>query len=80
MSVALVIACITANPSNAAPSAQANTGSPQLNRTVLPIHPPPARVITEMDARDASKPERFEIKAPKGAPNAVLTIRTSPVL
>ncbi len=45
-----------------------------MDRTVLPIQPPPATVVTEMDARDATKPERFEIKAPEGAPNVVIVL------
>ena len=46
----------------------------QVDRTVLPIQPPPRVVITELDARDATKPERFEIKAPEGAPNVVIVL------
>lgn len=45
-----------------------------LDRTVLPIQPPKHEPITELDARDAVKPERFEIKAPEGAPNVVVVL------
>jgi arylsulfatase A-like enzyme len=45
-----------------------------MDRTVLPIQPPPPTVITTMDARDATKPERFEIKAPEGSPNVVIVL------
>ncbi|MDH3323801.1 MAG: hypothetical protein OEM04_12465, partial [Flavobacteriaceae bacterium] len=41
----------------------------KLDRTNLPIQPPAMAAITEMDARNATKPERFEVKAPEGAPN-----------
>lgn len=46
----------------------------KMDRTVLPIQPPPPTVVAEMDARDAIKPERFEIKAPEGAPNVVIVL------
>lgn len=45
-----------------------------MDRTILPIHPPIVAPITEMDARNATKPERFEIKAPEGAPNVVVIL------
>ena len=48
------------------------TGEP--DRTVLPIHEPDQTSITEMDARKAKAPERFEVKAPKGAPNVVIVL------
>src|SRR5687768_7008102 len=38
------------------------------DRTVLPIAEPAAASITEMDARKAKAPERFEVKAPQNAP------------
>lgn len=46
----------------------------KLDRTILPIQPPAAEPITEMDARNATKPERFEVKAPEGAPNVVVVL------
>ena len=48
--------------------------TPKLDRTVLPIQPPALEPVTEMDARNATKPERFEIKAPEGAPNVVIVL------
>ena len=45
-----------------------------MDRTVLPIQPPALEPITEMDARNATRPERFEIKAPEGAPNVVIVL------
>lgn len=45
-----------------------------LDRTNLPIpEPKPARV-TELDARNAKVPPRFEVKAPKGAPNVLIVL------
>lgn len=51
-----------------------STSTYKMDRTILPIQPPPNKQITTMDARDAEKPERFEIKAPEGAPNVVVVL------
>ncbi|HKR11591.1 MAG TPA: arylsulfatase [Pyrinomonadaceae bacterium] len=42
------------------------------DRTVLPIQPPVIPNITEMDARNVQTPARFEVTAPKGAPNVLI--------
>lgn len=44
----------------------------RLDRRVLPIAEPKPPVYTEIDARKAKMPPRFEVKAPKGAPNVVM--------
>jgi arylsulfatase len=46
----------------------------QLDRTVLPIHEPVIKPITELDVRNAKAPPRFEVKAPEGAPNVVIVL------
>src|SRR5205807_2636482 len=46
----------------------------QINRTVLPVPEPQPRTITELDARDAKPPPRFDVKAPKAAPNVVVVL------
>src|SRR5258706_1624744 len=46
----------------------------QINRTVLPVPEPQPPTITELDARNAKAPPRFEVKAPKGAPNVVVVL------
>jgi hypothetical protein len=46
----------------------------QIDRTVLPIPDPQPPTITELDARNAKPPPRFELKAPKGAPNVVVVL------
>lgn len=46
----------------------------KMDRSVLPIQPPVVAPITEMDARKATKPERFEVEAPEGAPNVVIVL------
>src|SRR5687768_6624437 len=40
-----------------------------MDRTVLPIAEPKYPLAGELDARKAKPPARFEVKAPKGAPN-----------
>ncbi len=45
-----------------------------LDRTVLPIHPPEVELYTELNARNAQPPARFNVTAPKGAPNVLLVL------
>ncbi len=45
-----------------------------LDRSVLPIPEPRRAPITELDARKAKAPPRFEVKAPPGAPNVVIVL------
>ncbi len=51
-----------------APAAAAN------DRSVLPIAEPKRPIYKELDARKAKMPPRFEVKAPKGAPNVVIVL------
>jgi len=45
-----------------------------IDRTHLPVAEPKPRTYTELDARKAKAPARFEVKAPKGAPNVVIVL------
>jgi len=45
-----------------------------LDRSVLPIKEPTYPAITELDARNAKAPARFEVKAPDKAPNVVIVL------
>ncbi|HEV2804273.1 MAG TPA: arylsulfatase [Chthoniobacterales bacterium] len=45
-----------------------------LDRTVLPIPEPKPASITELDARNATAPPRFEVKAPDKAPNVIIIL------
>lgn len=47
---------------------------PELDRTSLPIPEPAVVPITELDARKATPPPRFQVKAPTGAPNVVIVL------
>ena len=46
----------------------------RLDRTVLPIPEPKLAPITQLDARNVKAPPRFEVKAPKDAPNVVIVL------
>lgn len=50
------------------------SGPSSLDRTVLPIPEPKLASITEIDARKAKAPPRFEVKAPPAAPNVVIVL------
>ena len=51
-----------------------NSAAASVDRTVLPIPEPQYPPITELDARNAKAPPRFEVKAPKDAPNVVIIL------
>src|SRR5579872_6451620 len=55
-------------------AAQAQAGRDQLDRRVLPIPEPKLAPITELDARQAKAPPRFEVKAPASAPNVLIVL------
>src|ERR1044072_8074422 len=44
------------------------------DRTVLPIPEPKVPAITVFNARDATPPPRFQVKAPAGAPNVLIVL------
>lgn len=46
----------------------------KLDRTVLPIPEPKLTPITELDARNAQAPPRFQVKTPSGAPNVLIVL------
>ena len=50
------------------------TSGDQLDRSVLPIHEPKYPSYKELDVRNATPPPRFDVKAPKGAPNVVVVL------
>jgi len=55
-------------------TADSSVAPGELDRTVLPIKEPIRQTYKELDARKATAPERFEVKAPKGAPNVVVIL------
>jgi arylsulfatase len=73
--VVLLVATLVLSPvtSIAAEGAPARVVKPT-DRTVLPIAEPVYPPITELDARKVKPPPRFEVNAPKGAPNVVIVL------
>jgi arylsulfatase A-like enzyme len=65
----LAFSCTRNNPDK--PLAVSGDG---LDRSVLPIKEPVRPLYKELDARNATAPARFEVKAPKGAPNVVVIL------
>lgn len=55
-------------------AADAPASAVKLDRTVLPIPEPKFAPIKTLDVRNAKAPPRFEVKAPKGAPNVVVVL------
>lgn len=51
-----------------------NVFGQELDRTSLPIKEPKRQTYTELDARNTTPPPRFDVKAPKGAPNVVVIL------
>ena len=64
-------ACSGSKPAAPPPS---TGGAAVVDRTVLPIQEPDYPHETELDARKATPPPRFEVKAPAGAPNVVIVL------
>jgi arylsulfatase A-like enzyme len=60
-------------PKPAAPP-QPAAGPAAIDRTVLPIPEPDYPHETELDARKATPPPRFEVKPPEGAPNVLIVL------
>jgi phosphoglycerol transferase MdoB-like AlkP superfamily enzyme len=51
-----------------------NPAATQPDRTILPVKEPARPTYKQLDARDAKAPARFELKAPKGAPNVIVVL------
>jgi arylsulfatase A-like enzyme len=69
----MLVAAAALTMSVSAAQAQA-PGQPRLDRTILPLQEPKPPTYKELDARKAKAPPRFEVKAPKGAPNVVIVL------
>ena len=50
------------------------TSADAIDRTVLPVREPQHTPITELDARKATAPPRFEVKVPANAPNVLIVM------
>ena len=65
--------CCIWTPSQASGEQSSETNN-TLDRTTLPIKEPSYQAITELDARNAKAPARFEVKPPEKAPNIVIVL------
>jgi hypothetical protein len=72
LSLSLMLAPLTAGP--VAAQAGAATIVLPTDRTVLPIPEPQYPHSTVLNARNATPPPRFEIKAPANAPNVLIVL------
>ena len=68
------LALTTTHAQTPAEKSGAQAASAKIDRTVLPVPEPNYLPITELDARNAKAPPRFEVKAPNGAPNVVVVL------
>ncbi len=72
---ALMFSCNQGQQQTEATSTTDNTtASGDVDRTILPIREIYYPAQTELDARNVKPPERFEVKAPKGAPNVLVVL------
>jgi len=71
--VALFVTAACSGPKPEAPKPAA-AGPAAMDRTVLPIQEPSYPHETELDARKATAPPRFEVKAPDAAPNVLIVL------
>lgn len=70
----LVVFGACQQPAKDAGIAQSTASPGEPDRTVLPIKEPIYPAITELDARKATAPERFNLKPPAKAPNVVIVL------
>ncbi len=74
--LALLAHGLAAGPVSAQPQGKESgpAGARALDRTVLPVPEPKRPVYKELDVRNVEPPPRFEVKAPKNAPNVVIIL------
>lgn len=73
-----LLACVTATfltfAAGMPAQAQAYPDGKPIDRTVLPVKEPPVPTFTQLDARDVKPPPRWELSAPKSAPNVLIIL------
>ncbi|HEY6504464.1 MAG TPA: sulfatase-like hydrolase/transferase, partial [Chitinophagaceae bacterium] len=68
-------ACNNSNEAGTSEAGSTALASGDMDRTILPIKEPTRQTYTELDAAKAKAPtERFNVTAPKGAPNVVVVL------
>jgi arylsulfatase A-like enzyme len=68
--IALVVSC----SEKPAPETTPSTASGEPDRSILPIKEPSRPIYKELDVRNATAPPRFDVTAPKGAPNVIVIL------
>jgi len=74
MLIALCFLVACSDQKEEASATGSTTTSDEMDRTSLPIKEPIRQTYKELDARNAKAPARFDVKAPKGAPNVVVVL------
>ncbi len=72
--ITLIALGLTSCADKTASADSPKTTSTGIDRSILPIKEPQEEVFTELDARNAKAPARFEVKAPEKAPNVVVVL------
>ncbi|GAO44062.1 arylsulfatase [Flavihumibacter petaseus] len=72
--IVLFAACKQPSQQETATTTGADKVAGESDRTILPVKEPARQVFTELDARNAKPPVRFEVKAPKSAPNVLIIL------
>ena len=65
------LSCSQQYPGTASTNSAASDG---LDRTILPIAEPKRPTYKDLDARNVKPPQRWQVKAPEGAPNVVVVL------
>ncbi len=68
------VSCNQNTPEASAAGTEVQATAGELDRSALPIKEPLRQTYKELDARNAKAPQRFEVTAPKGAPNVVVIL------
>lgn len=74
IALGLLTACNDSKTAESNETAATPSSVEGMDRTSLPIKEPTRQTYTELDARDAKAPARFDVKAPKDAPNVVVVL------
>lgn len=74
LGLTILNACSPKNSEEKTTEGQVASAEMEIDRTSLPIKEPTRPNYKELNVRDATAPKRFEVKAPKGAPNVVVVL------
>ena len=69
-----ILVCMSCETKKQEPASAIATGQSGIDRSILPVKEPTYPAITELDARNAKAPARFDVTAPDKAPNVVIVL------